>query len=83
MFYEFICKFIKDLDAQKIIDKFDNITDKLKEKELEQYDEYIKSEPFVSENQIKIDELNKKKGGQYIKFKTIPKWHHYAWDMLK
>jgi hypothetical protein len=45
--------------------------------------EYIKPVAFVCENSIKIEENNKKKVGHYAKYKTIPKWHHYAWDIIK
>jgi len=45
--------------------------------------EYVKCTAFISEDSIKYDDLYKKRNGQYLKYKTIPKWHHYAWDMIK
>jgi hypothetical protein len=61
------------------------------EKQIKNYNkEYIPSEiklikenAFVSEVNIKSEELNKKRNGQYLKYKSIPKWHHYAWDIIK
>ena len=43
----------------------------------------IKKKAFVTEANIKSEDLNKKRNGQYLKYKSIPKWHHYAWDMIK
>jgi hypothetical protein len=65
-----------------MIEKFEESSSKLKEEKLPSIMEYYKPQAFVCENAIRSDEIYKKKGGQYIKYKTIPKWHHYAWDMI-
>lgn len=45
--------------------------------------EYLKPIIILSDSPIKSEDLQKKKNAQYTKFKTIPKWHHYSWDMIK
>ena len=45
--------------------------------------DYCLPNAFVSDALIRQEDVNKRKTGQYIKYKTIPKWHHYAWDMIK
>jgi hypothetical protein len=55
----------------------------LKEEKIESEMEYIKPSIIVCDSPIKVDDVFKKKGGQYAKYKTVPKWHHYAWDMIK
>ena len=82
VFFEIVTSFLKELDLDDVLDKFYEFSEKSKEITLNEVEEYIKPVAFVSEDNIKHDDINKKKGGQYIKFRTIPKWHHYAWDML-
>ena len=54
-----------------------------KEKEKNEISDYIPPKAFFSETIIKTDDNNKKKTWQYMKYKTIPKWHHYALDIIK
>ena len=83
-FYSLILKFIEvDITLDKIMDKFNLFADNLPEENIKQEMEYVKSSAFVNETSIKYDDLYKKRNGQYLKYKTIPKWHHYAWDMIK
>ena len=49
----------------------------------EENKEYIPAKAFISDSLIKVEENNKKKTWQYMKYKTIPKWHHYALDIIK
>lgn len=65
------------------MNKFGEVNSKINEETLQEVDEYISSIPFISETTVKQDDAYKKKIGQYVKYKTIPKWHHYAWDMIK
>lgn len=45
--------------------------------------EYIKGSAFICETSVMANELYKHRHGQYVKYKTIPKWHRYALDMIK
>lgn len=45
--------------------------------------DYIPPRAFLSDTLIKSEEGAKKKTWQYTKYKTIPKWHHYALDIIK
>ena len=82
LFFEIISKFI-NIPSENLFSNFEKISKNFKEKKLKRNLEYTKQTAFVCENQIKLDEGNKKKVGHYAKYKTIPKWHHYAWDMIK
>ncbi len=72
-----------NVDFKQLLIKFDDFRKKISEEELNDSIEYCLSNSFVCDTPIRQDELFKKKSGQYIKYKTIPKWHHYAWDMIK
>lgn len=82
LFFDIISKFI-DISHEDLTQKFKEISKNFKDKKLKEKLEYIKPVAFVCENLIKIEDINKKKVGHYAKYKTIPKWHHYAWDMIK
>jgi hypothetical protein len=71
------------IDFDSLSDKFIDIDKKLESVKLEDCLEYCTPNVFISDTLIKHEDLNKKKSGQYAKYKTIPKWHHYAWDMIK
>jgi hypothetical protein len=81
-FFNLIIQFV-NLNFEKLIDKFEEVFEKIKAENLKEQTEYLKPSAFISETQIKGDDPLKKKGGQYSKYKTVPKWHHYAWDMIK
>jgi hypothetical protein len=71
------------INVDKILDKFKEVASKMREEQLESALEYIEPTAFVCETPIRNEDAYKKKAGQYVKYKTIPKWHHYAWDMIK
>ncbi len=81
-FFVIIVRFC-NIDLEKVLKKFYDIFNKIEKENLPDIIEYIEPSAFVCENLIKNEESFKKKGGQYVKYKTIPKWHHYAWDMIK
>ncbi len=82
LFFDLISKFVnKKLD--ELMNKFLIFSKNLKSEEVKENIEYIKPIAFVCENPIRAEEAYKKKVGHYVKYKTIPKWHHYAWDMIK
>lgn len=84
VFYSLILKYIEAKTTfDKIIEKFYLNVENLPEENLKQEMEYVKSNAFINETTIKYEDLYKKRNGQYLKYKTIPKWHHYAWDMIK
>jgi hypothetical protein len=72
-----------DINLEKLLEKFNDIYSEVETEILTENLEYVQCLAFLSENQIKNEDAYKKKGGQYVKYKTIPKWHHYAWDMIK
>ena len=79
-----ILKFIDfELNKFTLITKFNEFSDSLTVENLKLEQEYIKCTAFVCENLIKNEDLYKKRTGHYLKYKTIPKWHHYAWDMIR
>jgi uncharacterized protein YwqG len=81
-FFELISRFI-GVNLDRIANKFKEIESKMKEEKLESILEYVQPSAFVCETPIRNEDAYKKKAGQYVKYKTIPKWHHYAWDMIK
>lgn len=81
-FFDIILQFV-NVNEEKLFTKFYEVFDKIKPECLKYQLEYLKPHAFLCENYVKENDHYKKKGGQYIKYKTIPKWHHYAWDMIK
>jgi hypothetical protein len=45
--------------------------------------EYIKPTCFISDTIIRPDDNIKKKPGPYLKYRTLPKWHFQALDLLR
>ncbi len=82
LFFELLSKFI-NIEAEIILNKFNEIYSQLKMEILQPSYDYIEPRVFIFENVIKNEDAYKKKSGHYSKYKTIPKWHHYAWDMIK
>ena len=82
LFFELIINFV-NLNFDTVLEKFNVFSDTMESEMLESSIDYIEACAFVSETPIRNEDAYKKKGGQYIKYKTIPKWHHYAWDMIK
>jgi len=83
-FYALLFKYVEvNISVDKIMEKFNYYQENLPEENTRQDMEYVKSNAFICENLIKYDDLYKKRNGQYLKYKTIPKWHHYAWDIIK
>jgi hypothetical protein len=81
-FFEMISRFV-GVNIERILNKFWEMESKMKEEKLECIIDYIQPSAFVCETPIRNEDAYKKKTGQYVKYKTIPKWHHYAWDMIK
>jgi hypothetical protein len=82
LFFELLSKFI-NIETETILEKFNGIYSQVKMESLQPSYDYIEPTVFICENSIKNEDAYKKKSGQYAKYKTIPKWHHYAWDMIK
>jgi len=83
-FYKLIFEYIDfKTDIDIFFNRFSSYTSYLPKEVIIQEMDYIKSNAFLSESTIKYDDLFKKRNGQYLKYKSIPKWHHYAWDIIK
>jgi hypothetical protein len=82
IFFRIITDFI-NLEIKQLILKFEDFKNKINEEAIPEILDYCNATAFICDTPIRNEDLIKKKTGQYIKYKTIPKWHHYAWDMIK
>ncbi len=81
LFFEILCKFLS-VDYRTLLNYFQK---KSKEEEfikIKKTLEYMKPTCFVSDSMIKFDETLRKKP-PYLKYKTLPKWHFHALDMIR
>jgi len=82
LFYQLISKFLN----QNYLEVFNYFQEKSENEEIlkmKESLEYIQPISFVSDTVIKHEEQLKKKPAQYLKYKTIPKWHYHALDLLR
>ncbi len=82
IFFKIITDFI-NIDYKQLLNKFEDFQNKVTEEVLPDVLDYCNATAFICDTPIRNEDLLKKKSGQYMKYKTIPKWHHYAWDMIK
>ena len=76
-----ICKFF-NIKFNELLNYFETKSSNQENFTIKDSIEYIKPTCFVSDSVIKFEDSIRKKPA-YLKYKTIPKWHFHALDLLR
>lgn len=81
LFYEILAKFF-NISFHELIAFFKKKAEEEEFIKIKDSIEYLKPSCFISDSFIKNEE-NIRKKTSYLKYKTIPKWHYHALDLLR